>query len=360
MASLITKVLIAEDESTIREELVECLTNEGFDCIQASNGHDGLNILRQDIEITIVLSDIVMPQKSGLEMISDAQPLIDDDRNLEFIILTGHGGSKEAIDALNLGAIDFLEKPIDLGYLIHVVRRAEELVILKRTSRQYEALLQQDIQAKTRQIRKILGNLDSVYGETLERLEKTAEHNDLKSGGNIFLVREYAQVLAKALGWSKERQSLMLLAAPLFGPGKISELDSRFLKSYQLDFDNPGLIKSYALDEYDTRLYSELDVMRVTDIILKNQHERWDGSGYPLGIKGVDIPIEARIFALAEAYNALRSKQHYKPAFEQKKTLSILFNGNGATKPMHFDPELIEILKQNSEKFNEIYLRWAD
>jgi putative two-component system response regulator len=360
MTFLMTKVLIAEDELAIREELVECLTKQGFDCIQASNGHDGLNILRQDTEITIALSDIVMPQKSGLEMISDAQPLIDDNRDLEFIILTGHGGSKEAIDALNLGAIDFLEKPVDLGYLVHVVRRAEELVILKRTSRQYEAMLQQDIQAKTLQIRKTLVNLDSVYGETLERLEKTAEYNELQTGDDIFLVREYAQVLAKALGWSQERQSLMLHAAPLCGAGKISESDNRFLKLQQLDVDNPATINSYALDEYDTRFYSELDVMRLADIIVKNQHERWDGSGYPLGIKGADIPIEARIFALAEAYNSLRSKQHYKSAFEQKKTLSILFNGNGATEPMHFDPELIEILKQNSDKFDEIYLKWAD
>ena len=355
-----TKVLIAEDEPAIREELAECLTNEGFDCIQASNGLDGLNILRQDTEITIALSDIVMPQKSGLDMISDAQLLVDNDRDLEFIFLTGHGGSKEAIDALNLGAIDFLEKPIDLGHLVHVVRRAEELVILKRTSRRYDAMLQQNIQAKKLRIRNILSNLDSVYGETLERLAEIAEYNDLKAGGDIGLIREYVQVFAKALGWSKERRSLMLLAAPLYGSGEISESDNLFLKPDQLDFDNAGIIKAHGLDEGYTRFYSELDIMRIADIIVNNQHERWDGSGYPLGIKGADIPIEARVFALAEAYNALRSKQHYKPAFEHQKTLSILINGDGRTKPTHFDPELIEILKQKSDKFDEIYLNSVD
>jgi diguanylate cyclase (GGDEF)-like protein/PAS domain S-box-containing protein len=139
------KILIVEDESEIRQELVECLTDEGFDCVEAFNGEEGLNLLRQDLDITIVLSDIIMPRKSGLEMIKDAQSVVDKNRDLELIIMTGHGGVKEAIEALKLGILDFIQKPIDLEYLVHVVRRAEELIGLKRASRQYEASLEKRV-----------------------------------------------------------------------------------------------------------------------------------------------------------------------------------------------------------------------
>jgi signal transduction histidine kinase len=141
-----TKILIAEDEGAIRKELVECLTDEGYVCVEAANGEEGLDILRRDKEISIVLSDLLMPGKSGLEMINTALTNIDKDRHLEFIILTGHGGVNETIDALRLGVMDFLVKPIDLDHLVHVVRRAEELVLLKRVSSRYEAKLEEELQ----------------------------------------------------------------------------------------------------------------------------------------------------------------------------------------------------------------------
>jgi len=158
-----TKILIAEDEGAIREELFECLTEEGYECIEAANGEEGLDLLRRDKEISIVLSDVLMPGKSGLEMISAALTELDKDRHLEFIILTGHGGVNEAIDALRLGVMDFLIKPIDLECLVHTVRRAQELVLVKRVSSRYEAKLEADAQAQihefeTRQIELELQN----------------------------------------------------------------------------------------------------------------------------------------------------------------------------------------------------------
>ncbi len=143
----IIKVLIAEDEERTREELVECLTDEGFECVEAANGEEGLNLLLRDKEITIVLSDILMPGTSGLDMINTAQSEFGKDRDIEFIVLTGHGGSKEAITALKLGVVDFIEKPIDLNNLVHVVHRAKESILLKQANRHYQSGLEDDIQA---------------------------------------------------------------------------------------------------------------------------------------------------------------------------------------------------------------------
>jgi putative two-component system response regulator len=174
MTALKTKVLIVEDESEIREELVKCLTEEGFDCVEASNGEEGLDVLCRDLDITIVLIDIIMPQKSGLEMIRNVKSVVGQNRHLEFIILTGHGGLKDTIYALKLGAIAFLEKPPGQEHLVHVVRRVEELVFLKRASRQYEASLKADVQTKTLEIQKLLDNFESAYGESLECLAGAA------------------------------------------------------------------------------------------------------------------------------------------------------------------------------------------
>jgi putative two-component system response regulator len=144
-----------------------------------------------------------MPGKSGLEMINSAYSEFGKDRDLEYVILTGHGGSKEAIEALKLGVMNFLEKPLDLEHLIHVVRWAEELVLLKRASSHYKAVLEADIQAKTLENRKLLSNLENAYAEALECLAVVAEYKDPETGNHISRIGEYAQLIAKEFGWSK-------------------------------------------------------------------------------------------------------------------------------------------------------------
>ena len=357
---MITKVLIVEDEDEIREELVECLTNGGFICVEASNGEEGLDLLRRDTEINVVLTDIHMPGKSGLEMINSAYSEFGKDRDLEYVILTGHGGSKEAIGALKLGVIDFLEKPLDIDHLLHVVRRAEELVLLKRANRHYKAGLEADVQAKTLENRKLLSNLENAYEEALECLAVAAEYKDPETGNHISRVGEYAQLIAKELGWSKERQNLILLAAPLHDVGKIGTPESILLKPGKLDSDEVEIMKQHTQNGYDILSKSKYPVMQAAANIARCHHERWNGGGYPRGIKGTEIPIEARITSLVDVYDALRSKRPYKPEFDQEKTLSIMLDGDGRTDPSHFDPELIDIFRKVAGKFDEIYLKLAD
>ncbi|MFT4875109.1 HD domain-containing phosphohydrolase, partial [Congregibacter sp.] len=283
---MMTKILIAEDEKENRDEIVECLVDNGFECVEASNGEEGLNLLRRDTGITIVVSDILMPGKSGLEMIDSAQFEIGKDRDLEFIILTGHGGAKEAIEALKLGVLDFIEKPLDLNHLVHVVRRAEELIFLKRASRHHKAGMEADVQAKTLQIQTLLGSLEKAYGEALECLAVAAEYKDPETGNHIRRIGEYAELMAKELGWTKERQNLMLLAAPLHDVGKIGTPESVLLKPGKLDPDEVAVMKQHAQNGYDILSHSSHPVMQAAANIARNHHERWDGGGYPRGIKG--------------------------------------------------------------------------
>lgn len=357
---MIAKILVVDDEKFVRDEIVERLNDEDFECVNASNGNEGLELLTTDEEITVVLSDILMPEQTGLEMINDAKSKLSKNRDVEFIVLTGHGGSKEAIAALKLGVTDFLEKPIDLDHLTHVVHRAHELVLLRRASRHYKLGLELDVQKKTLEIRKLLTNLEDAYGEALECLAVAAEYKDPETGNHLRRIGEYAQLVAQELGWSKARQKLMLLAAPLHDVGKIGTPESVLLKPGKLDADEIAIMKQHAQNGYDILSHSKHPTMQAAANIAKSHHERWDGSGYPKGLKGAQIPIEARITSLVDVYDALRSKRPYKPEFDQKKTLSIMLDGDGRTDPSHFDPELLAILVKVADKFDGIYCPLAD
>ena len=271
---MITKVLIVEDEQEIREEIIDCLADTGFECIEASNGEEGLDLLRRDTAINIVLSDVRMPGKSGLEMINAAQFEVGKDRDIEYIVLTGHGGTREAVDALKLGVLDFLAKPIDLDHLIHVVRRAEELVLLKGASRHYKAALETDVKVKTLEIQKLVGSLENAYVEALECLAVAAEYKDPETGNHIGRIGEYALLVAKELGWSEERQKLMLLAAPLHDVGKVGTPENILLKPGKLDAEEVVIMKQHTLNGYAILSHSKHPVMLAAANIARNHHER--------------------------------------------------------------------------------------
>jgi putative two-component system response regulator len=234
------------------------------------------------------------------------------------------------------------------------------LVVLKRVSRHYEAALEANVQSKTLKIETLLGDLENAYKEALECLAVAAEYKDPETGNHIRRIGEYAQLIAKELGWSKERQNLMLLAAPLHDAGKIGTPDSILLKPGKLDPDELAIMKQHAQNGYDILYLSKHPVMQAAANIAQSHHERWDGGGYPRGLKETEIPIEARITALVDVYDALRSKRPYKPEFSQEKTLSIMLNGDGRTDPSHFDPDLINILRKMADKFDGIYSKLSD
>lgn len=354
------RVLIVDDEAEIREELIECLAGEGYDCVQAVNGEQGLEIIRGDSDVSIVLSDIQMPGRTGLEMIAAARAEFSQQRQLEFIVITGHGGTEQAISALKLGVMDFLQKPIDVDHAIHVVRRAEELVLLKKAKRNYEQALEADVEAKTVEIRGLFGNLQNAYAESLECLATAAEYKDPETGNHIRRIGEYARVIAAELGWSRQRQEMILLAGPLHDVGKIGTPDAVLLKPGRLSPDEVIIMKQHA--EIGERILSRSNfpVMMVAARIAGGHHERWDGGGYPRGLAGNEIPIEARITSVVDVYDALRSERPYKPGFDQEKTLSIMLDGDGRTDPAHFDPELLEIFRIKAGEFAEIFARMGN
>jgi len=351
------KILIVDDEADILDELKECLTDEGFVCEVAVNAEEGLNLIRSDLEIAVVLADLQMPGRTGLEMIGAARAEMDEGRQMEFIVITGHGGTAEAIDALKLGVMDFMLKPIDIDHVVHVVRRAEELVLLKKASRHYEKGLEADVEAKTVEIRQLYRGLESAYAEALDCLAVAAEYKDPETGNHIRRMGEYARLIAAELGWSSKRQEMILLAAPLHDGGKIGTPESILLKPGKLTEDEMVIMKQHSEIGHRILSRSTHPVMMMAANIAWCHHERWDGGGYPRGLAGTEIPIEARITMLGDIYDALRSERPYKPGFDHDKTLAIMLDGDGRTDPSHFDSEILAIFRKKSDEFAAIFSR---
>ncbi|PCI39178.1 MAG: response regulator rpfG [Rhodospirillaceae bacterium] len=354
------KILVVEDEDVIRDVAVDSLMDEGYECIEACNGAIGLDMILADPKIDIVLSDILMPKKNGIDMISEAVKGKSENRSIEFIIMTGHGGAEEAIDALKLGVLDFIQKPFDLDYLVHVVKRAEELINLRRSNQDYQLNLEAKVTEKTQEVQDLLVNLQMAHGEALACLAVASDYRDPETGNHIRRIGAYAHLIAKKLNWSDTRIDEILLAAPLHDAGKIGTPDLILLKPGPLDDNEFLIMKQHALNGHAILSQSDHPVMKVAANIALGHHERWSGGGYPHNIKGAEIPIEARIVTLVDVYDALRSKRPYKSEFSQEKTLSIIFEGDGRTNPSHFDPELLEVLESCVDEMNLIYSKWID
>ncbi len=351
------RVLIVDDEEPIRRELVEHLTGKGFDCEEASGVGPALAALHRNAEPAIVLTDIKMPGRDGLELLTTAKAEIGQD--IEFVIMTGHGGIDEAIGALRLGAQDFLRKPIDLKHLLHVVERADRMLYLRRSERLFQAGLKAEVEAKTAEVRSLLKGLESAYQESLDLLALAAEYKDPETGNHIRRIGAYSRFMASELGWSAKRQELIELAAPLHDVGKIGTADAVLLKTGKLSPGEAVVMKQHAEIGHRILSHSEHPVMRMAANIAWCHHERWDGGGYPRGLEGEEIPIEARIVAVADIYDALRSKRPYKPAFDHEKARAIMLDGEGRTKPDHFDPGLLEIFHAKADDFARIFTELA-
>lgn len=354
------KVLIIDDEEEIREEYNEYFSDADYECFEARNAEQALEVLRNNEQVGIVIVDINMPGRSGLEFIASAQNELPEDRLIQFIVVTGHGGAVEAIDAVRLNVLDFVNKPADPSHLLLLIKKAEEINLLKYSKICYDKSLEAEILHKTHEIQKLLKNLEEAYAESLECLATAAELKDPETGNHIRRIGSYAQCLAAELGLSKERQQLIGMAAPLHDVGKIGTPDDVLLKPGKLTPEEVVIMKQHSEIGYQILRISKHPVMVCAANIARYHHERWDGKGYPRGLAGEEIPIEARITTLVDVYDALRSKRPYKPEFSHEKSVAIITEGDGRTEPHHFDPAVLAAFKRKTEEFNAIYLELAD
>ena len=346
------KILIVDDEPLIGAETGEYLSLHGYSCYDCTSCDQAIEILQSDEDIRLLITDLRMPEKDGFALIEAAKSI---QRHLEFIVVTGHGGRDEAINAVRTGVAEFLSKPINELELLEAVGNAAQKISDHDKEISAKTQLREKVVARDKRINRLLGNLDTSYAELTYCLATASEHKDPETGQHISRIGSYAALIAGLLNWSDRKIEMIRLAAPLHDIGKIGTPDSVLLKPDKLGDIEIRIMRTHSTIGYEILSRSTSPVLKMAANIALAHHERWDGSGYPNGLRAEDIPIEAAITAVADVYDALRSKRPYKPALDHKTSCDILINGDGRTEARHFSPEILQIFKENHWKFDEIF-----
>lgn len=302
----------------------------------------------------IVLLDVMMPEINGLEILHVVRndPQV---QHTPVIILTAASDAATKLEALDLGATDFLTKPVDRVELVLRVRNALTVKAHRDHLANYSERLETEVRART-------AELEKSRLEVIDCLARAAEYRDGDTGQHVIRVGRYVGILADQLGFKKDYAELMEQAAKLHDVGKIGIPDAILLKPGKLEPEEYAVMKKHC--SFGTNIIQQTHsdeqeseqqhtnsshyiqkilcrdgspLLTLAAIIAHTHHEKWDGTGYPLGLKGDEIPIEGRILAVADVFDALSSERSYKPAFPLKKCFEIMLEGRGS----HFDPNIL-------------------
>lgn len=359
-------VLIVDDEAALRRSLADYLEDLDVDVVLAADGREGLErVERHGVDLVFV--DLNMPVMDGYAFIQVANVRWPE---LPVVVLSGVGVVEDAMRAVRLGAWDFISKPItDLEIVRLRMEKNLERAQLIRENRRYQEGLEEMVRLRTRE-------LEYTRLRIIHCLGKAAEYKDNETGNHVIRVGDIAHVLATALDMEPARADLVRHAAPMHDIGKIGIPDHILLKEGPLDPEEWKIMKRHCWFGYDILTHRSVpdpslplptpaetgtgdDDEALLDIarhIALYHHERWDGKGYSRGLKGEEIPLEARIVAVADVYDALGSVRSYKPAFPEEKCQTILAEGRGT----HFDPSVVDVFFNRIEDILAIKHRLRD
>jgi putative nucleotidyltransferase with HDIG domain len=343
------RILIVDDEVEITEILADLLS-EDYDCLRAGSAEQAITELRHN-EFQLVISDITMPGMSGLEMIPHVKTLSPD---TVVVMISGMQTVESAIGALRLGAFDYLMKPFDLRQVEAVVKRAlehHELVVAKQ---RYENHLEELVEQRTGELDRALNSLEGAYRSTLKALTAALETRDSETHGHSERVVSYSLRLGREYGLSSEQMKALEFGSLLHDIGKIGVPDSILRKPAKLTEEEWVRMREHPL--HGQQILRGIEFLQGAARVVAQHHEKWDGTGYPLGLRSEDIDINARIFSVADAFDAITSDRVYRRGKSYEAAAQELEDWAGR----QFDPRVVEafhrVPKEDWEELHRISL----
>ena len=350
------KVLYVEDDYALRTSTYELL-DMVFDNIEfAENGEVGLEKFKNG-DFHLVITDINMPIMNGIEMIKGIKTIND---SSSIVVTSAHDDSSYLLDLIHLGVDNFILKPFTGDTLFLGLKKILKYRWMLDLENRYKTQLENEVAIKTEKLLNALKIIHDLSDEIVLRLSAAAEYRDVDTGEHIKRLGFYAEFFAKELGMDEEFIEEIKFAAPLHDIGKIGIPDNILLKKGKLTQNEFEIIKNHTVLGDGILNSSEFKKIQMAQKIALTHHERWDGTGYPFGLKENDIPIEGRIVAICDVYDALRSARPYKEEMTHEKAVEIILTGDGRVKPDHFDPNLLNCFKKIHLNFNEIFEKMID
>ena len=356
-----SRILIVDDDVSLGMMLEEVLKEHDFERVRYISDPRQATEVYQQFHPDLVMLDIRMPHLDGFQVMEQLKK-VNGASYVPILVLTAESDESVCLQALGQGAADFLNKPYRISEILARIHNLLKVRALQQQLENKADFLEDKIQDRTVQLRKAVEDLDKMhsqvkeaYIETIYRLTRATEYKDEETADHVKRLSLYSAALGKAIGMNAAATELLLYASPMHDIGKIGIPDKILFKGSKLDPKEWEIMKTHAQIGYEILKGSKAPVLKLGAIIALGHHERWDGSGYPQGLKGEAIPLEARILSLVDVYDALRSKRHYKEAFDHDKTCKIILEGDGRVMPGHFDPKLLETFRQNHEEFRRIF-----
>lgn len=352
-------ILIVDDNEGVRSFLGTLCKENGYTTIFASDGSEGLQAVKC-AKPDLVLIDAKMPVMNGFDAIQQVKS-DEDIKHIPIIMLTGELKSTEHMLAgIEAGANDFLSKPVENRELLLRIKNNLEVKKYHDLLKSYNSDLNRQVEEKTRDLQEANSNLKVSYRDTIHKLTVVAEYRDEGTGQHIVRIGKYAEELAANLGCDETFVENICYAAPMHDIGKVGVPDSILLKTTKLTDVEWEIMKGHTTIGKMMLENSVSPYLDMAKRITVSHHERWDGTGYPLGVRGEEIPLEGRIVNIVDQYDALRAERPYKPAFGHEKAVGIITQGDGRTLPTHFDPAILSKFKESERRYAEIYGSYSD
>jgi putative two-component system response regulator len=354
MERLMPTVLLCDDELMNRKVASKILHKEGFEIIEAQNGQEAIEILKRQT-VDLILMDLMMPVMDGYE----ATRIIKEDDELStipLIIISALSDRNAILKCLEIGADEYLTKPFDLTDFRLRINNAIKMGVYQNMLKDHKRLLEAQVKEKTKDLQNALIEVQNSEKDIISILGKTAEYRDNETSAHTLRVGEMAASMAQKFGWSDERVELMRLAAPMHDIGKVGIEDHILLKPGKLNEEEFSRMKEHVNIGNAILSQKKTPLLKLAAEIALTHHEKYDGGGYPGGLRGDDIPLSGAIVAVVDVFDALLSERPYKKAFSLEKTLDIISSDSGS----HFHPSVVDVFMNNLDDFLEIRRRLGD
>jgi putative two-component system response regulator len=325
-----TRLLIADDEPEIRNILEEFLCGR-YDCRTVGSAEEALALLRES-KFDLIISDINMQGMSGLEMVPHVRKIAPE---TVIIMISGAQTIECAIEALRAGAFDYVTKPFDLRHVEMAVERACEHRELLRSKRRYEVFLEESIKLRTKELGEALASLEDAYRTTLKALAAALETRDTDTHGHSERVVSFSLRLGREIGLSEDQLRSLEFGALLHDIGKIGIPDRILRKPAALTDEEWTTMRQHPT--LGGQILRGISFLEGAARVVGQHHERWDGTGYPAGLRGAEIDLNARIFAVADAFDAMVSTRVYRAGKPYEAAAAELERHAG----QQFDPDVV-------------------